>query len=197
VKPFLKLTALALGLAALCCLAGDPAAAAQAGRKLPQPIRSKVQRVHGHRVMHPKKMASLKNGKHHVHTGRAGHRVHTSLKNGKLQNLHVTDKKGRSVAVHKKFVRKGRRKASLSPLDNDLIAQELARGDLAGEEFSAAQVGVSVQVFVVFSFQVNGQMVLIYFPSSSVVGGTSIPSPSTLPVDPNIPEPDGGDDLSC
>jgi hypothetical protein len=118
----------------------------------------------------------------------------------KVHSLHVTDRNGRSVHVHKKFVRKARRRASLSPLDGDLIAQELAKTDLANEQFSpAAQVGFSVQVFVVFTFQINGQTVMIFFPADMVVGGGNFGNPNNLPVDPNIPDDpgdfDGGDDL--
>jgi hypothetical protein len=190
VKPFLKLSAVAFALVCLSGLAGDTSEAAQ-------PSRKKVHRVHGHRIAHSNHIKGLKNGVHHKHTTRSGHRIHTHVKNGRLHGLHVTDKKGKSVPVQRRFVRRAKSSASLSPLDNDLIAQELAKGDLAGEEFSATQVGISVQVFVVFTFQINGQTVIIFFPAS-VCGGI-IPNANGLPVDPNIPDDPGdlggGDDL--
>jgi hypothetical protein len=196
-KPFLKLTALALALTAVIGLAGDTSDAAQAPRKKTQQGRPKrVQRVHGHRVMHPQRARSLRDGKHHVHTGRSGHRVHTALRGGKIHNVHVTDRSNRAVRVHKKFVRRAGRRAA-NPLVGDLIAQALAETDLAGEEFTAtAQVPFGAQVFVVFTFQINGQTIMIFFPASSVVGGNNV-DPNNVPVDPNIPDPDGGDDLNC
>jgi hypothetical protein len=185
-KPVLMLTA----LAALAGLTIDTAEAAQRPRT--------VHRIHGHRVAHPRHLQNLKNGKHHRHTARSGHRIHAHVHNRKLHSLHVTDRNNRPVAVHKKFVRRARRGAAASPLANDLIAQELARTDLAGEQFTAT-AQVSIQVFVVFTFQINGQTVLIFFPASSVVGGNTIVNINTLPVDPNIPDDpgdvDGGDDL--
>ncbi len=188
----LRFTVLAT-LVALTALAGTDTASSQTGKPTgrPRPAR-KAQRMHGHSFLHPKKMRSLGSGKHHVHTHN-GHRLHASLKNGKVHHMHVTDRRGRQVAMHKKLVRG--RATHRASLDTDPVALALAGTDLEGEELmDVSQVGL--QIFVVFTFQdpTTGQTILIFFPLSSVGGIQPPANPITLPVVTVPADPDGGDD---
>jgi hypothetical protein len=149
--------------------------------------------MHGHSFLHPKRMRSLRSGTHHVHNHN-GHRIHANLRNGKVHGLHVTDKRGRKVAMHRKLVRG--RATQRTALDNDPVTLALAGTDLEGQELMDVSQ-VSLQVFVVFSFQdpTTGQTILIFFPLSSVGGIAPPANPNSLPFDPNCPaDPTGGDD---
>jgi hypothetical protein len=149
-------------------------------------------RVHGHSFLHPKRMKQLDAGKHHVHTTGSKHKIHASLRGGKVSGLHVTDNRGRNVKVHKKLVR-GRTRARAA-LETDPVALALAGTDLEGEELTpVSQLGL--QVFVVFSFTdpATGQTILIFFPASSIFGGNQLGNGGNLPIDLNVPtDPAGG-----
>jgi hypothetical protein len=191
-----RFSLLAILVALTALVATDSASSQSGGRGLP-PSGSgkskKAHRIHGHSFLNPQRMRSLNTGRHHVHSHN-GHRIHASLRGGRLHALHVTDKRGRNVAVSKRLVRG--RATQRTALDTDPVTLALAGTDLEGQELmDVSQVGL--QIFVVFSFRdpFTGQRILMFFPLSSVGGIAPPADPTLLPVDPNVPvDPTGGDD---
>jgi hypothetical protein len=126
----------------------------------------------GHDLISPARMQQLKHGTHHVKTLKSGHKVHATLKGGKVANMHAVDRKGKHVAMTKRVVRRpAGGKTALNQGGGDAIALALKGTDLEGAELSPVSVQVQVIVLFVFRDPLSGQLIAFAFPAQSVVGG--------------------------
>ncbi len=112
----------------------------------PKPKRPpQKKQVHGHSLLSRDRMKSLRNGTHHLRTGRSGHRAHVTLRNGKVAGMKVADRNGRNVLV-RRYKQSGadlRRHAS-QPGGEDVRLVSLAK--------DVDVVPVSLTVYVVFVY---------------------------------------------
>jgi len=123
--------------------------------------------MHGHKhLKHPSKLA---NGHHHFHTTSTKHKLHAHVRNGKIHGMHVKDRKGGTVKVHKKTQRRPR--ASLGSFDRDSHFAQQDLRESKGEYEVSLQAPLVLMVGFGFFDAWDNVWVWVWFPATWVVGG--------------------------